>query len=281
MRDNATQGAARLYLTMRHRLAPSLVAAGRTVQQQGFPLVARGDLFWPDHPEARDPTQYIHLNATLVAPLDVEPVDNVTNTRSVWIPPGEWTDGWTGAMVSGPQTLTVTQPPNRIPMWHMSGGFLVLDGTFGGLRIVNQDWSELTIDAFPARSSHHHKRMIYEQEGSPHAKAAPTAVEVTTDNNGRVAVTIGESPIPRSWVVRYHLRVGERFVVDDSTLRDIDGVITHLQPQCDSRDADQSPFQGGGARPPCHSGAIAEFRLSKASTQRRVEGSIQGVITVL
>jgi alpha-D-xyloside xylohydrolase len=69
----------------------------------------------------------MHLNATLVAPLDTEPVDNVSNTRSVWIPPGDWVDGWTGAVTAGPKTVTITQPPERIPMWHKSGGLVVLN----------------------------------------------------------------------------------------------------------------------------------------------------------
>ena len=122
LRANATQNRARQYLQMRHSLAPSLIAAGRTVQHQGFPLTARCDLLWPEHSEvARDPTQYIHLNATLVAPLDVEPVDKIQNSRSVWVPPGQWQDAWTGEIVTGPVTMNVSQPPERIPMWHRRG----------------------------------------------------------------------------------------------------------------------------------------------------------------
>ena len=45
-----------------YKLAPSLIAFGRTVQEAGFPLTARCDLVWPEHPEANDPSQYLHLN---------------------------------------------------------------------------------------------------------------------------------------------------------------------------------------------------------------------------
>jgi len=114
LRSESTQDVARNYLNMRHKLAPSLIAAGRTVQYAGFPLTARCDLIWPQHPEAKDSTQYIHLNATLVAPLDVEPVDNVTNTRSVWLPPGEWIDGWSGKTINGPQTIHVTKTMDKV-----------------------------------------------------------------------------------------------------------------------------------------------------------------------
>ena len=59
LRDEATQTAARSYLTMRHSLAPSLISAGQTLQKQGFPLTARCDLLWPTHTEASDPTQCV------------------------------------------------------------------------------------------------------------------------------------------------------------------------------------------------------------------------------
>ena len=59
---------------MRYKLAPSLIAFGRTVQTAGFPLTARCDLVWPSHPEANDPSQYLHLNTTLIAPLEGDSV---------------------------------------------------------------------------------------------------------------------------------------------------------------------------------------------------------------
>ena len=76
LRDETTQNSARNYLNMRYKLAPSLIAFGRTVQDAGFPMTARCDLVWPEHPEANDPSQYIHLNATLVAPLEGDNVDS-------------------------------------------------------------------------------------------------------------------------------------------------------------------------------------------------------------
>lgn len=74
-----------------YKLAPSLIAFGRTVQEAGFPLTARCDLVWPEHPEANDPSQYLHLNATLIAPLEGDHLRGVggslPTSRSVWIPP--------------------------------------------------------------------------------------------------------------------------------------------------------------------------------------------------
>ena len=36
---------------MRYSLIPSLIAAGTEAAHTGFPLVARADLFWPEHYE--------------------------------------------------------------------------------------------------------------------------------------------------------------------------------------------------------------------------------------
>ena len=111
------------YIKMRYSLLPSLIAAGHNAVISGFPIVARCDLFFPGHPEARSNHQYIWLNDTLVAPI----WESTTNesTRTVWIPPGEWHDGWDGSTVTGPKTMNVTQPFDRIPMWHRSGGLVV------------------------------------------------------------------------------------------------------------------------------------------------------------
>ena len=38
LRDEGTQDTARSYLDMRYKLAPSLIAAGRTVQTAGYPM---------------------------------------------------------------------------------------------------------------------------------------------------------------------------------------------------------------------------------------------------
>lgn len=75
-------------------MMPSLIAAGHISTEYGFPLVARCDMFWPEHQESTSADQYMFLNDTLVAPI-WDAVQNET-ARSVWIPPGSWQDVWDG-----------------------------------------------------------------------------------------------------------------------------------------------------------------------------------------
>ena len=83
----------------------------------------------------------------LVAPI-YDTKQNLT-TRSVWIPPGKWQDAWNGSTVTGPATLSVTLPFERVPMWHRAGGGLVLALDEPGVRVDEQDWSTITLYAWP------------------------------------------------------------------------------------------------------------------------------------
>ena len=236
-----------------------------------------------------------------MAPLDVEPTDKVSNSRSVWVPPGDWIDGWSGASVRGPRTINVTQPADKIPMWHKAGAVLVTDGTAARwgreeeeessarkpLRLVHQQWGELTIEAFPAAGAWRERRDVYEQEGSAAAAAAaaPTTVELRTFGNGTVAVSVSGSPVPRAWVVRLHLRPGQRLALlarssssslSSSSLAAVagGGRVEHLLPAADCAES-YFPFRGAGARPACEAGAVAEFRLPSSVVARRIEATIE------
>ena len=61
----ATEASIRKYLQLRYRLMPSLIAAGHEATEHGFPLVARLDLFWPEHaPLSASNMSYLFLNGT-------------------------------------------------------------------------------------------------------------------------------------------------------------------------------------------------------------------------
>ena len=283
LRDETTQTSARDYLNMRYKLAPSLIAAGRTVQHAGFPLTARCDMVWPEHPEANDVTQYLHLNTTLIAPLEGDPADRenpvLPASRSVWIPPGEWQDGWTGESVMGPKTVHITPTESagkfHIPMWHKKGG-LVVAVQEGEMRINDQDWSELVIEAFPSAEASKEHREIYEQDSSTRGDEASTTVELRTDGAGKLWVGVSASVEARSWVVRVHLRPGERLALSDEELLASGGVgsVRHLEPHRSCDDDSFFPFKGVGAAPACGAGPIAEFRLGSSTEARHVEATI-------
>lgn len=44
--------------------------------------------------------------------------------RTVWIPPGEWQDLWTGTRVVGPKKIVATASLEQMPMWFRCGGMI-------------------------------------------------------------------------------------------------------------------------------------------------------------
>ena len=58
------------YIRLRYRLLPTIYSAARRAFDDGTPLLQRGDLEWPAHPEARDPSQFTLGDDLLVAPMN-------------------------------------------------------------------------------------------------------------------------------------------------------------------------------------------------------------------
>jgi len=251
---------------MRYKLIPSLIAAGHAATTAGFPIVARGDLFWPTHTEAANNTQYIHLNDTLVAPI-WDSTNNMT-TRSVWIPPGDWQDAWDGSVVTGPQTTTVTKPYEQIPMWHRKGSFMVTVDS-PARRVEDQDWSVLTLEVFPDMVSKEIQRRSVYSLGS----AART--DLTMETIGEMGLLIfqispSEDGASRGWLVRLHLLPGQycaAAIADGMNL-----IVSHINPVSETDTL--FPFGGAGTPPAHRAGKIAEVLIPSGDSQRFIKISI-------
>jgi hypothetical protein len=182
------------------------------------------------------------VNDTLVAPIFTS--DTNITARSVWIPPGDWIDGWSGETVSGPKTINVSQPFERIPMWHRKGGMLVTTDA-PGVRIDDQDWATLTLESWPDVSSAPSTtatskpadeptalvktvdRFVFSQQGKG-ARGARTKISMKTvpkaditggkAGGGKIAGTVhfaisrADDGSSRAWAVRMHLAPGQRAV---------------------------------------------------------------------
>ena len=265
--DNHTEDVIRSYLVTRYKMAPSLVAAGQATAETGFPFVARADLFWPEFKGlASDNTQYIFINDTLVAPI----WDSSTNgtTRDVWVPPGTWHDAWDGSVVTGPKSLTTrAMPYEQQPMWHRDGSLIVMTDK-PGLRIETQDWSELTLDAFPTAGASDTRRSVFALK-----TAVKTDVAMQNDGDGKASFSISTAAdgSARSWMLRLHLKPGQRVVsatVDDVALAL--SAVAHIAP-VKSVDTPFFPFGGVGTAPAANAGHIAEITLASGAHARSVE----------
>jgi len=268
--DAHTQDIILSYLNMRYKLIPAFIAAGQAAVAAGFPLVARGDLMWPDQQGSDSNTQYIHLKDTLVAPI----YDTGSNmaSRSVWVPPGDWQDAWDGSVVTGPKTITVSKPFEQIPMWHKRGSFTVTVDS-PARRVEDQDWSTLTLEVYPEISSEEVVTRSVFSLGS--AARTDLSMKSLSNNDGMGLVSFeisaSENGESRAWLVRLHLRPGQECVSAIADETDLE--VNHLSPV--SNLTAFFPFGGRGTAPAANAGKIAEILVPSHSKARLVHFKVQ------
>lgn len=117
----ARQVAAR-FLRLRGTLVPYLYTLARQARETGLPIARAMYLRWPEHGRAYAyDRQYMLGPDVLVAPVGV-PGDPARKT--VWFPPGEWIDYFTGERQRGPGVRTLSVPLERAPVFVREGSVI-------------------------------------------------------------------------------------------------------------------------------------------------------------
>ncbi len=114
----------RRFLHLRYRLLPYLYTLAWEASQTGHPLVR--PLFWPD---GRDSTlwdaqdAFFLGEALLIAPV----LEEGARSRRVTLPRGRWYDLWEEAVYTGPGTVSLPAPLERIPILVRAGSVLPME----------------------------------------------------------------------------------------------------------------------------------------------------------
>lgn len=130
--------------------------------------------------------------------------------RSVWLPPGEWFDVWSGARVMGPVSHTVSATLAQVPLFVRAGGVLPSVPLTTGYQ--RAEWPELTIDWFVSSRPTESSRSLYEDDGHSRAYLDGVYRETTlraTSHTGRHSLQLnpvhaGLSALPRYLKIRIH-----------------------------------------------------------------------------
>jgi alpha-D-xyloside xylohydrolase len=137
-----TEAQCRELLELRMKFIPWLHAAFVRYHREGLPPFRPLVMDFPDDPGSRKiDDEYLMGDGLLVAPVIVEEANKGQTgqsqavatvpesgeaTRSVYLPPGQWQDFWTGKAEKGPTKIQVSVPLDRIPLWLKSGTVLPL-----------------------------------------------------------------------------------------------------------------------------------------------------------
>lgn len=134
-------------------------------------------------------------------------------TRSVWIPPGNWINAWTGATMTGPGTVVDNTTLEQIPLYIRSGSIFPLAPQ---MQYTGQlPWDPITLDVYPSPTESD-QNMLYEDDTLTTAykqgEYRTTTLKTWADDASKtVSVSIGAAVgnfsgalTQRSWMVRLH-----------------------------------------------------------------------------
>jgi glycosyl hydrolase family 31/ricin-type beta-trefoil lectin protein/uncharacterized protein DUF5110/carbohydrate binding protein with CBM6 domain len=111
---------AQRFLRLRGALVPYTYTAARQAATAGVPIVRPMYLDYPGQAAAYTAAgQYLYGDNLLIAPI----ID-ASGSVSVWVPPGTWTDWFTGTTYTGPATVPMSAPLSRMPVLIKAGGIV-------------------------------------------------------------------------------------------------------------------------------------------------------------
>lgn len=120
----AVRGPAAAFLRLRESMVPYLYATAREAYDSGLPMARALYLDYPRAPSAyTHDTEYLLGDQLLVAPATTP---GLTAQTTVWLPPGTWTDIFTGATYHGPGDRLVVSTPERMPVFARAGAIVPL-----------------------------------------------------------------------------------------------------------------------------------------------------------
>lgn len=120
--DDTARIPAEQFMRLREALIPYLYTLSWQSYTTGLPMTRGLYLTYPEAPEAYQyDREYMLGDQMLVAPITT--AGNTASTR-VWLPPGTWTDFFTGQTYTGPSVQTITDNLSQMPVFVKAGGII-------------------------------------------------------------------------------------------------------------------------------------------------------------
>lgn len=121
----AAAASAESSLRLREALVPYTYTLAQQANTTGVPIVRPMYLDYPTQNAAYTATgEYLYGPDVLVAPITSPNDANGNGSASVWVPPGSWTDYFTGRTYTGPAIVTITDPLSQLPVLIKGGGIM-------------------------------------------------------------------------------------------------------------------------------------------------------------
>ena len=185
-------------ILLRYSLVPYIYTAAHNAYENGISVVHPMYYDDPESPEAYEFSgEYRFGNDMIVAPIAV-PVDssNLLAEKKVWLPPGQWTEWFTGHHLAGPGVFIRHYAEDEIPVFVRDGAIIPMQPKMRSTHESPVDPLILTV--FPGDSG---SCDVYEDEGNTlgYQSGRSATTHVTMKQTGPDGVTVQISPAVGSY----------------------------------------------------------------------------------
>jgi hypothetical protein len=218
--------------------------------------------------------EYFEITGSALCRLEALGRKDQAGQRTVWIPPGQWTDLWTGKTLLGPNSIRVFCSLSQAPLYVKAGTVIPLapDMQYTG----QKPWSPLTLEVFPSREAA--KTEIYEDDGqtNEYKKGAFRTTEATFQIKGdeligHIQPNFQASnpilPANRSWKIRVHVPDGFVFRSASANGNDVPAKLLSKSGEAGM------PLTGSG---PSLDGQVLEFELPTRNVSQHWQIIVKG-----
>ena len=144
------------YIRLRYRLLPYTYSAAAAVTREDASLMRALFMDYPKDKRTWDEdTEFLYGNSLLVAPVSTE-----DDTRSVYLPEGEWLDFWDGSRLKGGVSFTRTFARDHLPLYVKAGAVLPMGPEVQ--YASEKPWDDLQIRIYTGADG---SFTLYEDEG--------------------------------------------------------------------------------------------------------------------
>ncbi|MFI5751469.1 TIM-barrel domain-containing protein [Streptomyces sp. NPDC051644] len=182
----AAKESAKKFLNLRENLVPYTYTLAEEANRTGVPIVRPTYLEYPDEQQAYASagSEYFYGSDVLVAPVTTP---GTSTTTSVWFPPGQWTDYFTGKTYAGGTTQDVTTDLDSMPVFIKAGG-IVPTRTHD---VAHDDRSALTDVTLTIAAGGSGSSSLYEDNGTTAGPGRSATTEIRyKESGGRHTVSI-------------------------------------------------------------------------------------------
>ncbi|MEU7784430.1 TIM-barrel domain-containing protein [Amycolatopsis sp. NPDC049159] len=199
---DAAKASATKFLNLRENLVPYTYTLAQEAATTGVPVVRPTYLEYPDEPAAyaAASSEYFYGPDLLVAPVTTP---GTSATTSVWFPPGQWTDYFSGKTYAGGTTQQVTSDLGTMPVFQRGGG-ITATRTADVPDDVQSPLNRVTVTVAPGGAG---SFSLYEDNGTSSAQSSTTKITYA-ERGGSRSVTVAPPQgryrvADREWTVEF------------------------------------------------------------------------------